>query len=131
MSVLTPLLMAAIAMMVGFGVFRAGEWAVEEILESALGLILIVIVFNRFLPFVFFSRTKGEWLKRWVLLLRVLIYIVLPVTLILGFLQSVAALPREHSDEEPETQSDCEAARLQPGRGGGIPEERTRSPIHA
>ena len=70
MSVLTPLLMAAIAMMVGFGVFRAGAWEVEEILEAALGLILIVIVFNRFLPFVFFSRTKGEWLLRWVWLLR-------------------------------------------------------------
>src|SRR5258708_21305187 len=59
MSVMTPLLMAAIAMVVGFGVFRAGAWAVDEILESALGLILIVIVFNRFLPFVFFSRTRG------------------------------------------------------------------------
>src|SRR5258708_16658731 len=57
MSVLTPLLMAAISMMLGFGVFREGAWAVEEILEAALGLILIVIVFNRFLPFVFFSHT--------------------------------------------------------------------------
>jgi len=73
MSVLTPLLMAAIAMVVGFGVFRAGAWALEEILEAALGLILIVIVFNRFVPFVFFSRTRGEWLVRWVPLLRGLI----------------------------------------------------------
>ena len=67
MSVLTPLLMAAIAMTVGFGVFRDGGWNVEEIFEAVLGLILIVIVFNRFLPFVFFSRTKGDWLARWVL----------------------------------------------------------------
>src|SRR5258708_23450429 len=131
MSVLTPLLMAAIAMMVGFGVFRAGEWAVEEILESALGLILIVIVFNRFLPFVFFSRTKGEWLKRWVLLLRVLIYIVLPVTLILGFLQSVAALTREHSDEEPETQAEAVDALIEAGREEGILDESNRDLIQS
>ena len=52
---------------------------------------LIVIVFNRFLPFVFFSRTNGEWLVRWVPLLRVMIYTVLPVTLVLGFLQSVTS----------------------------------------
>src|SRR5947199_48691 len=66
MSVLTPLIMAAVAMVVGFGVFRDGAWTADEILEAVLGLILIVIVFNRFLPFIFFSRTKGEWLARWV-----------------------------------------------------------------
>jgi len=131
MSVLTPLLMAAIAMIVGFGVFRAGEWEVEEILESALGLILIVIVFNRFLPFVFFSRTKGEWLTRWVLLLRVLIYLVLPVTLILGFLQSVTALTREHSDQPPETQAEAVDALIEAGREEGILDESNRDLIQS
>src|SRR5437867_9805835 len=71
MSVLTPLLMAAIAMVLTTGVFRDGTWAVEEIFETIPGLVLIVIVFNRFLPFVFFSRTRGEWLVRFALLLRV------------------------------------------------------------
>src|SRR5499425_2214018 len=79
MSVLTPLLMAAIAMVVAFGVFHDGGWTIEEIAEAVLGLVLIVIVFNRFLPFVFFSRTKGEWLIRWIVLLRVLIYSILPI----------------------------------------------------
>ena len=64
MSVLTPLFMAAIAMLVGFTVFGEGAWTIDEVFEATLGLILIVIVFNRFLPFVFFSRTKGEWLVR-------------------------------------------------------------------
>jgi putative hemolysin len=131
MSVLTPLLMAAIAMMVGFGVFRAGAWEVEEILEAALGLILIVIVFNRFLPFVFFSRTKGEWLLRWVFLVRVLIYMVLPVTLILGFLQSVTALTREHSDQEPETQAEAVDALIEAGREEGILDESNRDLIQS
>src|SRR6266852_8284639 len=131
MSVLTPLLMAAIAMMVGFGVFRGGAWAVEEILESALGLILIVIVFNRFLPFVFFSRTKGEWLTRWVLLLRVLIYLVLPVTLVLGFLQSVTALTREHAEEAPDTQAEAVDALLEAGQEEGILDESNRNLIQS
>src|SRR6202142_3336182 len=131
MSVLTPLLMAAIAMMVGFGVFRAGPWEVEEILEAALGLILIVIVFNRFLPFVFFSRTKGEWLVRWVFLVRVLIYLVLPVTLVLGFLQSVTALTREHSDQAPETQAEAVDALIEAGREEGILDESNRDLIQS
>ena len=46
------------------------------------------------LPFVFFSRTKGEWLARWSLVLRILIYVVLPVTMVLGFCHSVAALTK-------------------------------------
>src|SRR5437773_11258139 len=37
MSVLTPLLMAAIAMTVGFGVFRDGAWHVAESFEAVLG----------------------------------------------------------------------------------------------
>src|SRR6266436_3197062 len=131
MSVLTSLLMAAIAMVVGFGVFRGGAWEVEEILEAILGLILIVIVFNRFVPFVFFSRTRGAWLVRWVPLLRVLIYLVLPITLILGFLQSVTALTREHSDEQPETQAEAVDALIEAGQEEGILDESDRDLIQS
>src|SRR5262249_5293652 len=64
MAVLSPLAMAAIALVVGYVVFTEQPWTVYEILQAAVSLILIVIVFNRFLPFVFFSRTKGDWLLR-------------------------------------------------------------------
>ncbi len=131
MSVLTSLLMAAIAMVVAFGVFRDGTWAVEEVLEAALGLILIVIVFNRFLPFIFFSRTRGEWLLRCVFLLRVMVYLVLPITLVLGFLQSVTALTREHSDEQPETQAEAVDALIEAGQEEGILDESNRDLIQS
>src|SRR5579863_1459651 len=88
-AVLAQLATAAIAMLVGFSVFRDRAWSIHEILQATLSLILIVIVCNRFLPFVFFSRTTGQWLIPWTPFLRVLIYLVLPVTLVLGFLQSV------------------------------------------
>src|SRR5437588_9868490 len=58
MAVLTPLLMAAVAMIVGFAVFGEGIWSADAVLEGVLGLIRVVIVFNSFLPFVFFSRTR-------------------------------------------------------------------------
>ena len=131
MSVLTSLLMAAIAMVVGFGVFRDGTWAADEVLEAALGLILIVIVFNRFLPFIFFSRTKGEWLLRCVFLLRIMVYLVLPITLVLGFLQSVTALTREHSDEQPETQAEAVDALIEAGQEEGILDESNRDLIQS
>jgi len=131
MSVLTPLLMAAIALVTGFGLFRDGGWAIDEIAEAVLGLVLIVIVFNRFLPFVFFSRTRGEWLVRWIVLLRVLIYLILPITLVLGFLQSVTALTREHSDEQPETQAEAVDALIEAGQEEGILDESNRDLIQS
>jgi len=131
MSVVTPLLMASIAMVLAFGIFRDGGWSVEEILEAVLGLVLIVIVFNRFLPFVFFSRTKGEWLVRWVPLLQILIYVVLPITLILGFLQSVTSLTREHAEEQPETQADAVDALIEAGQEEGILDESNRDLIQS
>ena len=99
MAVLTQLTTAAIALLVGFAVFRERGWGIDEILQATLSLVLIIIMFNRFLPFVFFSRTEGEWLARWAPVLRILIYLVLPVTLVLGFLHSVTALTKEHADE--------------------------------
>src|SRR6266536_361556 len=89
MAILTQLTTAAIAMIVGFTVFRDRAWSVYEVLEAVLSLVLIIIVFHRLLPFVLFSRTQGRWLAHWTLLLRLLIYLVLPITLALGFCQSV------------------------------------------
>jgi len=131
MSVLTHITMAAIAMLVGFTVFRDRAWSIQEILQATLSLILIVIVFNRFLPFVFFSRTKGQWLVHSALFLRMLIYLVLPVTLVVGFLQSVASLTKEHSEQEPETQAEAVDALIEAGQEEGILDESNRDLIQS
>lgn len=131
MAVLTPLLMAAVALLVGFAVFRDGTWGADEVLEAVLALILIVIVFNQFLPFVFFSRTKGAWLARCAPLLRVMIYLALPITLVLGFLQSVASLTREHSESQPETQAEAVDALIEAGQEEGILDESNRDLIQS
>jgi len=131
MAVLTQLTTAAIALLVGFAVFRDRAWSVQEILQATLSLIMVVIVFNRFLPLVLFSRTKGQWLVRWTFLLRILIYAVLPVTLVLGFLQSVAALTKEHSEEQPETQAEAVDALIEAGQEEGILDESNRDLIQS
>jgi CBS domain containing-hemolysin-like protein len=131
MAVLTQLCTAAIAMLIGFSVFRDRAWTIHEILQATLTLILVIIIFQRFLPFVFFSRTKGRWVKNWTLLLKILIYLVLPVTLVLGFLQSVAALTKEHSDEKPETQAEAVDALIEAGQEEGILDESNRDLIQS
>ncbi|MGB9236484.1 MAG: hemolysin family protein [Terriglobales bacterium] len=131
MAILTQLATAAIAMIVGFTVFRDRAWSVYEVLEATLSLILVIILLNRLLPFVFFSRTSGRWLARWTLLLRVLIYTVLPVTLVLGFCQSVAALTREHADAQPETPAEAVDALIEAGQEEGIIQEGDRDLIQS
>jgi len=131
MAILTQLTTAAIAMLIGFTVFRDRAWTFREILQATLSLVLIVIIFNRFLPFVFFSRTKGHWLTRFTLLLRLLIYLVLPATMVLGFLQSVASLTKEHVEEQPESSAEAVDALIEAGQEEGIIQEGDRDLIQS
>ena len=131
MAILTQLTIASIAMIVGFTVFRERAWDIYEVLEATLSLILVIIIFNRLLPFVFFSRTSGRWLAHFVLPLRLLIYLILPITLVLGFCQSVAALTREHGDAAPETPAEAVDALIEAGQEEGILQEGDRDLIQS
>ena len=131
MAILTQLTTAAIAMIVGFTVFRDRAWNVYEVLEAVLSLVLIIIVFHRLLPFVFFSRTQGRWLAKWSPFLRLLIFLVLPITLVLGFCQSVAALTREHADPQPDNSAEAVDALIEAGQEEGIIQEGDRDLIQS
>ena len=131
MAVLTQLTMAAIALLVGHIVFSDPGWNIYELLQAAIVLILIVILCNRFLPFAFFSRTRGEWLVRWSLVLKFLIYLVRPVTLVLGFLESVASLTRQSPAEQPESPAEAVDALIEAGQEEGIIQEGDRDLIQS
>jgi putative hemolysin len=131
MAVLTQLTMAAIALLVGFVVFGDQRWSISEILQATMSLILIVVVCNRFLPFVFFSRTKGEWLIHWVAVLKGLIYLVLPVTIAIGFLQSVTSLTSQNTGEQPDSPAEAVDALIEAGQEEGIIQEGDRDLIQS
>jgi putative hemolysin len=131
MAILTQMVMAAIALLVGFSVFGDRAWTVVEILQATISLTLIVILCNRFLPFVFFSRTTGAWLTRWTVLLRILIYVVMPVTIVLGFLQSVTTLTRHGTEEHPENPAQAVDALIEAGQEEGIIHEGDRDLIQS
>jgi len=131
MAVLVPIIMAGIALVIGVVTFMDRAWTVTEIAQAAVSIVLIVIVFNRLLPFVFFTRTRGEWLRHFVWPLRILIYLTLPVTLVLGFCLSVAALAEERPPEQPEHPSEAVDALIEAGREEGILEESDRELIQS
>jgi putative hemolysin len=131
MAVLTQLTMATVTLSVGYLLFAEQSWGIYEVLQAAISLILIVILCNRFLPFVFFSRTRGEWLVHWALFLRLMIYVVMPVTIVLGFLQSVASLTKENTGEQPETSAEAVDALIEAGQEEGIIQEGDRDLIQS
>src|SRR5277367_5716159 len=93
-SVLRQLALATIALMAGLRLYvhvkampqlaRAPSW--EEIGVTAFFLILLILFFDRLIPQVLFTRTRGMWIVRIRFLLEALFYAVLPVTFTLGLL---------------------------------------------
>jgi CBS domain containing-hemolysin-like protein len=131
MAVLTQICMASIGVLIGYAVFMEKRWVVLDLVQAAVSLTLIIVVFNRLLPYIFFVRTRGEWLRDWVPVLRALIYLALPVTLVLGFALSVTSLSKEHTDEEPEHPSEAVDALIEAGQEEGILEEGDRDLIQS
>ena len=65
-AVLTQLFTATIAFLIGYLVFRDTQWTWPEIVQAIIGIILVIIICNRLLPYVLFTRTRGEWLVRFI-----------------------------------------------------------------
>jgi len=131
MAVLTQICMASIGVLIGYVLFMEKRWVVLDLVQAAVSLIFIIVIFNRLLPYVFFVRTRGEWLRRWVPVLRALIYLAMPVTLILGFALSVTSLSKEHAEREPEHPSEAVDALIEAGQEEGILEESDRDLIQS
>ncbi len=131
MAVLTQMCMASIGVLIGYVLFMEKRWVVLDLVQAAVSLIFIIVIFNLLLPYVFFVRTNGVWLAKLVLLLRVLIYIATPATLILRFALSVASLSKEHTDKAPEHPSEAVDALIEAGQEEGILEESDRDLIQS
>jgi len=137
-GVLRQILLAAIAGLFGFQLAMHAVFfplashlpKFPAVAETALELVLVVMVFDRLLPYVFFTRTKGLWIARISLLMQVLFYLVTPVTLLLSLLLSIAALA-EHAEEQPESPAEAVEALLEAGEEEGILEESDRELVRS
>ena len=96
-----------------------------EIARTVFELLLVLVFFDRLIPQVLFVRTRGWWVRRIVIPLEALFYLVLPVTLTIGLLLSIVGLAET---EDPEQGHPGEAidALLEAGEEEGILEESDR-----
>ncbi|QNI32478.1 HlyC/CorC family transporter [Alloacidobacterium dinghuense] len=134
-AVLSQLSLACLTLIFGMLLFDRAS-AVDrptfgEIGQAVLGVVLVIVLFNRLLPFVFFTRTRGLWVVRVRWLLQFLFYLMLPVTLFLGFLLSIAALAEPPKTEEDTTSSEAVEALIEAGEEEGIIEEGDRELVRS
>jgi putative hemolysin len=103
-----------------------------EVGQVVLGIVLVIVIFNRLLPFAFFTRTRGEWIARWRWVLRVLLWLALPITLFLQFLLSIASLAEPAASASGESAaSEAVEALIEAGEEEGIIEESDRELVRS
>lgn len=133
-SVLRQLTLASIGLMFGMLLAQrvsAGGQLWPELGRAVFELVLLIIVFDRLLPQVLFTRTRGLWLLRIRWVLQALFYLILPVTLLLGLLLSIAALAEPEDAAEEDHPSEAMDALLEAGEEEGILEESDRELVRS
>ena len=131
MAMLAQICMASIGVLIGYLLFIEQRWVALDLVQAAVSLVFIIVIFNRLLPHIFFVRTKGEWLARFLTVLRALIYLSKPASFLQGFALSVASLSKEHAEKEPEHPSEAVDAFIEAGQEEGILEETDRDLIQS
>jgi CBS domain containing-hemolysin-like protein len=135
-AILMHLSLAFLTLIFGMLLFdrvRAGDRpSPAEIAQVVLGIILVIVLFNRLLPFAFFTRTEGVWIVRWRWVLWLLLWLVFPITLFVQFLLSIAALAEvQPSGNGEATNSEAVEALIEAGQEEGIIEESDRELVRS
>jgi len=138
-SLLRQLTIAALALLFGYHLYRhdaAQPMLVHaatavEVLRSIAELVLLLLLCDRLVPQLLFTRTRGVWVARWVPVLQVLFLLVQPVALALGLLLSIAALAEPEASADDEHPSEAMDALLEAGEEEGILEESDRELVRS
>jgi CBS domain containing-hemolysin-like protein len=125
-SVLKLLTLGLIAL--GFGALlfirptHPGPPTALEIAQAILALVLVIVFAYQLIPSLLFNRTRGLWAARLLWPIRLLLWLVTPVTVFIRFFFSVASLAEQPTTPEEETAVDVEAL-IEAGEEEGILEQ--------
>ncbi len=134
-SVLQQVAFGLIALEFGAVLFdrggQAGAPSYAEIAQALLSVVLVVVFCTQLLPAVLFNRTRGLWAARLVWPIRMLLWLVTPISAFVRFFLSVASLAEEPvgAQEEPAA-ADVEAF-LEAGEEEGILEQSDRDLVRS
>jgi CBS domain containing-hemolysin-like protein len=130
-AVLMEIALAAEAVIIGAWLFIGPRPTLSECVQAAIALLMMIVLFNRLLPYLFFTQTRGRWVTHIVFPLRLIFYLIMPVTILLSFLQSVVSLAEPTDPKTEETPAEAVEALIEAGREEGILEESDRELVRS
>jgi CBS domain containing-hemolysin-like protein len=101
-----------------------------EIAQAVLGVLLVVVFCNQVIPWLLFERTEGRWARQFMWPVRLLLWSVTPITFVIRFFFSLAALAEQPASDDEENGVDVEAL-LEAGEEEGILEETDRELVRS
>ena len=133
-AMLQQLALCAIALEFGVVLFDRAPLLARptygEIAQAVLSVVLVVVFCNQVIPWLLFNRTRGVWAVRLIWPIRLLLWLMTPITVLVRFFFSVVALAEEPASAEEESAVDVEAL-LEAGEEEGILEENDRDLVRS
>jgi putative hemolysin len=133
-SVLQQLTLGITALGIGAVLFdrtpHAARPTYPEIAQAILIVVMIVVFCNQILPSLLFTHTRGRWTSRLVWPIRLLLWLMTPITVLIRFSFSVASLAEEPASPDEEPGADVESL-LEAGEEEGILEESDRDLVRS
>jgi CBS domain containing-hemolysin-like protein len=129
-SVLRQVALIALTFLLAIRLHGKVMGSAGEIGRTVFELLLVMLIFDRLIPQLFFTRTRGQWITRVSWLMQGLFYIVLPVTLTIGLLLSIGNLAEPEAEVE-ETPGEAMDALLEAGEEEGVLDEEDRELVRS
>ena len=134
-SVLRQLSLGGIALTLGLRLAPTTQFGElphwPDVARTVFEVVLLTLLFDRLIPQLLFTRTRGFWAAKLTWPIRGLLYLISPVTLALSLLLSIASLANPETSEEPEHPSEAMEALLEAGEEEGIFEESDRELVRS
>ena len=133
-AVLQQLSLGAIALEFGAVLFDRDALAArptwDEIAQAVVSVVLVLLVCNQIVPALLFDHTRGRWARRLVWPIRLLLWMMTPLTVFVRFFHSVSSLAEPDATPEEEAAVNVEAL-LEAGQEEGILEETDRELVRS
>jgi CBS domain containing-hemolysin-like protein len=133
-AVLQQLTLGVFALAIGAALWDRSPHAARptygEIAQTGLVVLMVVVFCNQILPNLLFTHTKGRWAARLVWPIRLLLWLMTPITALVRFFFSLASLAEQPATRDDEPAPDVESL-LEAGEEEGILKESDRELVRS
>jgi CBS domain containing-hemolysin-like protein len=110
---------------------HSSSWNGDAVVQWLVLIVLTVVLCGEVFPSLILQRMPGKWLASVAWLVRILLALMLPVTLVITFLLSIATLTESAVESPHEDEAGDVEALLEAGEEEGILEEEDRQLVRS